>query len=71
MVTPVTAASVERSNSTLRYVKNSYRSSFGEERLNALLLLFIHEDILLDYTRVVDIFARRNHRRMTLLNPLE
>jgi len=39
MVTPVTAASVERSNSTLRYVKNSYRSSIGEERLNALLLL--------------------------------
>lgn len=43
----------------------------SEERLNALLLLFIHKDIDLDYDAIVDIFARRNSRRMLLLNPLE
>ena len=71
LVTPVTTATVEHSNSSLRFVKSCYRSSSSEERLNALLLLFIHKDIGLDYNAIVDIFARRNHRRMALLNPLE
>jgi len=71
LVTPVTTATVERSNSSLRFVKNVYRSTMDEYRLNALLLLFIHRDIELDYDKVVDIFARRNTRRMLLINPLD
>jgi len=71
LVIPVTAATVERSNSTSRYVKNSNRSSSCQERLNTLLLLCIHKYIPLDYSAVVDIFIRRNHRRVTLLNQLE
>jgi len=43
----------------------------GEVRLNALLLLFIHRDIELNYEEVVDIFARHNSRRMLLINPLD
>jgi len=48
-----------------------YRSNMGQERLNALLLLVIHRDIELNYEKVVDIFARRNNRRMLLINPVE
>ena len=69
LVTPVTTATVERSNSSLRFIKNAYRSTMSEERLNALLLLFIHRDIELDYNKIVDIFALRNARRMLLINP--
>ena len=44
-VTAVTSASGERSNSYLRFVKNVYRSMVGDDRMNALFLLFIHRDI--------------------------
>jgi len=71
MLTPITTCTVERSNFSLRFVKTVYRSNMGQERLNALLLLFIHRDIELNYEKVVDIFARRNNRRMLLINPLE
>ena len=70
LITPVTTATVERSNSSLRFIKNAYRSTMSEERLNALLLLFIHRDIELDYNKIVDIFALRNARRMLLINLL-
>lgn len=71
LVTPITTATVERSNSSLRFVKTVYRNNMGEDRLNALLLLFVHKDIELNYEEVVDIFARRNSRRMLLINPLD
>lgn len=65
LITPVTSASVERSNSALRFVKSNSRSMMGEDRLNALLLLFIHKDIQLDYGKIVDVFANRHPRKMT------
>ena len=55
----------------IRNMISVYRSNMGQERLNALLLLFIHRDIELNYEKVVDIFARRNNRRMLLINPVE
>ena len=61
LVTPVTTATVERSNSSLRFIKNAYRSTMRLERLNALLLLFIHRDIELDYNKIVGIFAFATH----------
>ncbi|XP_068723373.1 52 kDa repressor of the inhibitor of the protein kinase-like [Montipora capricornis] len=70
LIAPVTSATVERSNSSLRFVKNVYRSTTREERLNALLLLFIHKDIALDYAAIIDDYAKRNQRRMTFVNPL-
>ena len=48
LIAPVTSATVECSNSSLRFVKNAYRSTMREERLSALLPLFIHKDIGLD-----------------------
>ena len=70
LVTAVTSAGVERSNSSLRFVKNVYRSTMGEDRLNALLLVFVHRDILLDYNKVIDLYASRHPRRMLFINPL-
>ena len=37
------------------HVVTVYRNDMGEERLNALLLLFIHSDIKLNYEEVVDV----------------
>ena len=71
LITPVTSATVERSNSSLRFVKNVYRSTMGEERLNALLLLFVHKDIPLEYGAIVDDYARSDQRRMSFINPMQ
>jgi len=43
--------------SSLRFMKIAHRSTMSEERLNALLLLFIHRDIELDNSKILDIFA--------------
>jgi hypothetical protein len=45
LLTSVTSSSVERANSALRFIKNRARSSMGEDRFNALALMFIHKDI--------------------------
>ena len=71
-VGPVTSATVERSNSSLRLiVKSGFRSVTREDRLNALLLLFIHKDIALDYDAIIEDYAKCNQRRMTFINPLQ
>jgi len=67
----VTSATVERSNSLLRFVKKGFRSAMREHRLNALLLLFIHKDIALDYDVIIDDYAKCNQRRITFSNPLQ
>jgi len=72
MTSPVTSATVERSNSSLHFVKSGFRSAMREDRLNALLLVFIHKDIALDYDAIIDdyLYAKRNQRRMTFINLL-
>ena len=42
----------------------------GEQRLNALLLVYIHRDIFLDYYKIIDMYASKYPRRMFLINPL-
>ena len=59
-VAPVTSATVEHSNSSRRFVKSGFRSTMREDRLNTLLLLFIHKDIALDYDAIIDDYAKRN-----------
>ena len=54
MIAPVLGATVERSNSSLRFVKSGFSSTMREDRLNALLLLFVHKDIALDYDAIID-----------------
>ena len=68
LLCPVTSAGVERANSSLRYIKNVYRSTMTEDRLNALL--FIHRDITLDYDAIVDMYGNRHPHRMLFVNPL-
>ena len=66
--TAATSASEERENSALRHVK--IRSMMGEERLNALLLVYIRRDIFLDYDKIIDMYASKYPRRMPLINPI-
>ena len=42
----------------------------GEERLNTLFRVSIHRDILLDYEKIIDIYAFKYPRRMAFINPL-
>ena len=70
LLSPVTTAQVERSNSSLKFIKTPLRSTMGADRFNALVLLFVHKDLPLDYSAVIDRFASRNHRRMLLVNPM-
>lgn len=69
LLTSVTSSSVERANSSLRFIKSYLRSTMGGERFNALMLLFIHKDIKVDVSKIIDIFVSRNSRRMLLENP--
>ena len=70
LVAPVTSASVERANSSLDYVKTELRSTMSQNRLNDLILLYIHKDIPLQYSDIVDRFAVRAPRRMQLIDPM-
>ena len=71
MIAPVISATVEHSSSSLRLVKNGFRSTIREDRLNTLLLLFIHKDIALDYDSIIGDYAKRNQRRMIFIIPLQ
>lgn len=70
-LTSVTSSSTERANSSLKFIKSAMRSTMGEERLNALMLLYIHRDIKLDYDKIIDDYASQHPRRMVLINPLQ
>ena len=52
LLTSVTSSSTERANSSLKLIKNVMKSTMGEDRLNALLLLYVHRDIKLDSTMI-------------------
>ena len=40
----------------------------GEDRFNALILLYVHKDIEIDISKVVEMYARQYQRRMLLFN---
>ena len=42
----------------------------SEERLNVFSLVCIPQDILLDYAKIIDIYASKYPRRILLMNPL-
>jgi len=62
-----TSASLKCTNSALRFIKTSYRSTMCEQRFNALVLIFVHRNIALDYDRIIEMYAQR---RMLFHNPL-
>ena len=59
----------KKANSALQHLRTDFRS-MTEERLNALLPICIHRDILLDYDKIIDIYASKYPRRILLINPL-
>ena len=69
---PVTSASVERANSTLKFIKNPLRSTMSQNSLNAMVLGYKHKDLLEKITidELVTNFALTKKRRMHLHNPL-
>ena len=70
LLIPVTSAGVERANSALKFVKTVHRHTMSQDRFNALVLLFVHRDIALDYNKIINMFANRHPRMMLLLDPL-
>ena len=64
----VTSAECERSVSCLRHLKTYLWSTMLEERLNGLAMLYVHRDIPCPAEAVVDEFARRQPRRLELVN---
>lgn len=71
---PNTTASVERSFSVLRRVKNYLRSTMGQKRLFSLMLMAVESELLKDiskhpmfYDDVTNAFAKKCERRIPLL----
>ncbi|GMH44532.1 hypothetical protein BSKO_12484 [Bryopsis sp. KO-2023] len=71
LIIPVTTASVERANSSLKFVNTALRSTMTNLRLNALLRLLIHREVDLNFDEIIDSYARSYPRRMKLGRPLE
>ena len=67
LLTSVTSSSVERANSSLKYIKNPLRSTMGEDRFNALLLMYVHRDIQIVINKIVDKFARKHPGKMMFI----
>ena len=57
-------------NYALQHLRTDFRSMMGEEPLNGLSFVCIHRDILLDYDKLIDVYASKYLRRMLLINPL-
>ena len=70
MIILVSTAATECSHSSLQVVKTKLQSTMCQNRLNALMLLYIHKDIPLTYNKIIDLYANRYPRRMTFSNPL-
>ncbi|KAG8184564.1 hypothetical protein JTE90_007680 [Oedothorax gibbosus] len=59
---PVTAATNERSFSTLKRLKTYLRNSCSENRLNGLAMLNIHRDVCVSADDVINLFSRSSRR---------
>ena len=70
MLIPVSTAATDYSLSCLQVVKTKLQSIMHQNRLNALMLLYIHKDIPLNYKKISDLYADRYPRRMNFSNPL-
>ena len=60
-----------KKKSALGFVKSEHRSMVSEGRLNALLRLYVHKDMHLDFEEVVPTYGHKHPRRMLLGRPLE
>ncbi|XP_002158295.1 52 kDa repressor of the inhibitor of the protein kinase-like [Hydra vulgaris] len=66
-IIPITTCKCERSISTLRRIKTYTRSTMSENRLNGVALMSIHQEIVPDTNRVIEIFASKGDRKLEFL----
>jgi hAT family C-terminal dimerisation region len=68
LVIPATSATAERSFSTMRRLKTYLRSTMTTERLNSVMVLNVHKDMLdkLDDATTVNEFVAHNERRTAI-----
>lgn len=69
---PVTSATSERSNSTVKYIKNNLRSTISQGSLNACVLGYRHKDLMgkIKTGNLVKRFINKKRRRLLLANPV-
>lgn len=65
---PVTSADVERANSALDFIKTCKRSVMGQNRFNALVLMYIHKGVTVNVDRVIDRYSSLGNRRLQFIN---
>ena len=70
-VLPITSCTCERSASSVRLLKTYLRSTMSQDRLNGLATIYAHKDIKLNIEEVIERFARRNKRKLNMLNILD
>ena len=71
LIIPVSTAATEHSQSCLQVVKTKLQSTMGQNRLNALMLLYIHKDISLNYNRIIDLYAKQISKKNELLKSID
>ena len=59
---PVTTCICERSFSSMRRLKNYTYSTMVAERLNGIALMHVHQEIIPDTQKVIDLYASQNRR---------
>lgn len=59
-VIPATSATSERSFSSLRLVKNFLRTLMNQDRLNYLMMIYIHKERIIDLKGAMKEFIQRN-----------
>ena len=59
---PVTTCTCERSFSAMRRLKTYSRSTMVSERLNGIALMHVHQEIVPDIEKVIDLFSTKNRR---------
>ena len=71
LIIPFNTSATEYSHSCLKIVKSKLKSNMAEDRLNTLMLLYVHKDIVLDSNKVIDICANKYPRRKRFLNAMK
>ena len=64
---PVTTCTCERSFSSLKFLKSYLRNSTGEERLNGLAMMFVHESVSVSEEEVLDELSLKRRKLNILL----
>ena len=64
LVMPATSATSERSFSSLRNIKTYLRTTMKQDRLNQLMMLYIHKDRNVDIIKAMQEFVQYNDERL-------